>query len=216
MKHHTKYIRFPTSNGIKNEAGFSLVELLVSVAIITLMTITVSTFQKDIFSLNFNLQSNLNVQLDARHLVKVMVAELRKTTQSSTGTYAIELATSTAITFYSDVNNNGSIDKVRYFQSGSSIKKGVIVPTGNPLTYNPVNEVLTTLIGSVVSSSTLPIFQYYPSSYTGTTSPLSSPVNISSIRLVKITVIIDTDPNRSPEPIVVTSQVSLRNLKDNL
>ena len=196
--------------------GVTLVEVLVSVGVIVLITITASTFQKDIFTLNFSLQNNLNAQLDARHLVKVMVAELRKTTQSSTGAYPIELASTTTITFYSDVNNNGSIDKVRYFVSGSTIKKGVITPTGNPLTYNPGSEVLSTLIDSVVSSSTLPVFQYYPSSYTGTTSPLTQPVDVSQVRLVKITVIIDKDPNKSPAPIVVTSSVSLRNLKDNL
>ena len=145
-----------------------------------------------------------------------MVTELRKTTHSSTGTYPIELASSTGITFFTDVNNNGSVDKVRYFLNGTTIQKGVITPTGNPLTYNPTNEVVTTLINSVIASSTLPIFQYYPSSYTGTTSPLTFPVDISAIRFVKITIIIDKDPNRSPIPIIVSSSVSLRNLKDNL
>ncbi len=196
--------------------GITLLEVLISVAILSMMILTASTFQRDVFSLNTNLQSSLNAQLDARHLVKVMVAELRKTIQSSAGAYPIELASSTAVTFYSDVNNNGSIDRVRYFQSGSTIKKGVVTPTGNPLTYNSNNEVVTTLINSVVSSSSLPIFQYYSSSYTGTTSPLTFPITISSVRLVKITVIIDSDPNRSPVPIIVTSSVNLRNLKDNL
>ena len=196
--------------------GITLLEVLISVAILSMMILTASTFQRDVFSLNTNLQSSLNAQLDARHLVKVMVAELRKTIQSSAGAYPIELASSTAVTFYSDVNNNGSIDRVRYFQSGSTIKKGVVTPTGNPLTYNSNNEVVTTLINSVVSSSSLPIFQYYSSSYTGTTSPLTFPITISSVRLVKITVIIDSDPNRSPVPMIVTSSVNLRNLKDNL
>lgn len=200
----------------KNKFGFTLVETLVSLAILMFVVMIASIFQKDIFSLNYTLQAGLNAQLDARHLVKVMVAELRKTTQSSTGAYPIESASSTGVTFYSDVNNNGSIDKVRYFLSGTTIKKGVITPTGNPLTYNSANEVTTTLINSVIASSTLPIFQYYPTTYTGTTSPLSFPVDVPSIRLVKITVIIDQDPNRSPVQIVVTSSVSLRNLKDNL
>ena len=201
---------------LKNEDGLTFAELLISITIMTLIIYVSSTFQKDIFSMNYTLQSSLNAQLDARHLVKVMVAELRKTTQSSTGTYPIELASSTGITFYSDVENNGTIDKVRYFLNGSTISKGVTTPTGNPLTYNPANEVLTTLISSVVASSTNQIFAYYPSTYTGTTSPLSFPVDISSIRLVKITIIIDQDPNRSPTQIIVISSVNLRNLKDNL
>ena len=204
---------FPISNGTR---GFSLVELLISIAIITLMTFIVSTFQKDVFTLNYSLQNSLNAQLDARHLIKIMVAEIRKTTSPSTGAYPIELASSTGVTFYTDVNNNGVIDKVRYFLSNKTIKKGVITPTGSPLTYNPANEVLSTLINDFVASSTLPLFQYYTSNYAGTSSPLTIPVNIPSIRLVKITITIDKDPARSPAQIIVTSSVTLRNLKDNL
>ncbi|TSC70145.1 MAG: Uncharacterized protein CEO12_541 [Parcubacteria group bacterium Gr01-1014_46] len=201
---------------ISYKKGVTLVELIVSVAILSAIMLVVSTFQKDVFSLNTNLQSSLNAQLEARHLIKTIVSELRKTTQSAIGSYPIELASSTGITFYSDVGNNGSIDKVRYYLSGKTIKKGVITPTGNPPVYNAGSEVTTTLLNYVTASSTLPIFQYYLSSYAGTSTPLSIPPNISTIRLIKITVIIDTDPNRSPTPIIATSQVSLRNLKDNL
>jgi prepilin-type N-terminal cleavage/methylation domain-containing protein len=196
--------------------GFSLAEILISVSILAVLAFTVATFQKDVFSLNTNLQSSLNAQLEARHLIKTIISELRKTTTSANGTYPIELASSTGITFYADVGNNGSIDKVRYYLSGKTIKKGVITPTGNPAVYNAGSEVTTTLLNYVVASSTKPIFQYYTSAYAGTTSPLTIPPDISTIRLIKITVIIDTDPNRSPTPIIATSQVNLRNLKDNL
>lgn len=196
--------------------GLSLVEIVISIAILSFLSLAAYSFQKDVFSLNTNLQSSLNAQLEARHLIKTIVSELRKTSQSAIGTYPIELASSTGITFYTDVGNNGSIDKVRYYLSGKTIKKGVITPTGNPAVYNAGSEVTTTLLNYVVASSTKPVFQYYTSSYAGTTSPLTIPPDISTIRLIKITVIIDTDPNRSPTPIVSTSQVSLRNLKDNL
>ncbi len=200
---------------ISTKKGFTVVELIIVLSIMMLLVVVVSTFQKDIFSLNTNVQSNLNAQLDARHLVKVIVTELRKTSQSPLGSYPIELASTTGVTFYTDVGNNGTIDKVRYFLSGSTIRRGVITPSGNPLTYNSGSEVLTTIMDSVVSSSTLPIFQYYSSAYDGTNGALATPVDIASIRLVKINIIIDKDPNREPAPLVVTSNVTLRNLKDN-
>ncbi len=196
-------------------SGFSLAELIISVAIISLISVTIGTFQKDIFSLNTSLSGSLNAQMDARHVVKIMVTELRQASPSSMGAYPLELASSTGITFYSDINHDGLKDKVRYFLSGTTIKKGVIVPTGTPLTYGGV-EKITTIISGFVASTTQPLFQYYPSTYTGTTSPLTQPVDISTVRLVKITAIIDIDPNRSPVPLLVTSQVSIRNLKDNL
>lgn len=196
--------------------GFTIIEVLVSVFIFSVVTYAVTTFQRDVFSLNYSLQGSLSAQLDARHLVKVMITELRKAEPSALGAYPIASASSTAITFFSDIDGNGTTERVRYFVSGSEVRKGVIVPTGNPAVYNVGSETISTLISGFVSSSTLPLFQYYPSTYTGTTSPLTNPVDIPSIRLVKVTVIIDKDPNKSPVLITVTSQVNLRNLKDNL
>lgn len=200
----------------KYKKGVTLVELLVSISILVIVLIVASLFQRDLFFLNSSLQSGLNAQLDTRHLVNVMVTELRKTSPSASGSYPIEFASTTAVTFYSDIDGNGSVKKVRYFLSGSSIKKGVTPPTGNPPVYNAGSESLSTLMDFVISSSTQPIFQYYSSSYDGTSLPLAFPVDVPSIRLIKITVIIDKDPNRSPSQTVVTSNVSLRNLKDNL
>ena len=199
-----------------NSRGFSLAEVVVSVAIVSMLAVTVGTFHRDVFYVNTMAQSSLNAQFDARHVVKTMVAELRKASPSSLGSYPILLASSTALTFYSDLDGNGVKEQVRYFMSGKSLKKGVIVPTGSPLVYNSGNEVVNTLVSDVVSSSTLPMFQYYSSAYDGTTSALVQPVTASSVRLIKINVIIDRDPGRAPSQIVTTSQVTLRNLKDNL
>ncbi len=199
-----------------SKKGFSLVELLVSVAIFALISIAVGTFAKDIFSLNFLMQGNLNAQLDMRHILKVMVTEMREAGPSAMGAYPISLASSTAVTFFSDVDNDGIRDQVRYFLDGKTLKRGVTAPSGTNLVYNMANEKITSLVSNVISSSTLPIFQYYSANYTGTTSPLSFPVDVPSIRLIKITVIINKDPRHSTGYILTSSQVNLRNLKDNL
>ncbi len=200
----------------KNSKGYTLVELLVVVFIFSLITISLSRFTSDIFTLNFFLQGSLNAQIDMRHIVKVMVTDIREAGPSALGAYPIALASTSAMTFYTDADNDGVRDQVRYFISNGSLKRGVTAPSGSPLTYNIANEKLVTLASDIVSSSTLPLFQYYPSSYSGTTSPLSIPVDVPSVRLVKITVIIDKDPNRSPSTIITSSQVNIRNLKDNL
>jgi len=36
------------------------------------------------------------------------------------------------------------------------------------------------------------------------------------VRLVKITIVIDKDPQTPPGPMTLTTQISIRNLKDNL
>lgn len=198
----------------KYNKGFTLTELLVSIFIISILTVIVNKFASDVFVLSNALSSGMSAQFDARHVIKQMVTEIRTASPSGNGSYSIDTAATSTLIFYSDINNNGTIDRVRYFLSGKDLKKGVIAPSGNPVTYTGT-ENISTLITGLVSSSTAPIFQYYPSTYYGTTSPISSPVPQASVRLVKITVIIDKDPTHAPTQIVVTSQVSLRNLKDN-
>jgi prepilin-type N-terminal cleavage/methylation domain-containing protein len=198
-----------------NNSGFTLVELLISIFIISILTVIINTFARDVFYMAYTLSDSMSAQFDTRHIVNTMASELRESAPSSLGAYQLALTSDNAITFYSDTNNDGLEDQVRYFLNGTDLLKGVTVPTGSPLTYNIANEKINTLISGVVASSTQPIFQYYPSTYIGTGSPLVQPVNIANISFVRITVIIDKNTNHSPSQVVVTSGVSLRNLKNN-
>jgi len=189
-------------------------EVLVTIFIVALIGITVLTFQKDIFSLNTLLSTSLAAQDEARKALKIITAEIRPLSPSSVGAYPIAEANPTSFIFYSDIDNDQFKERVRYFLSGTTLKKGVIKPSGTPLTYNPANETISEIIHDITSGTTL-IFDYYDNNYDGTTSPLTQPVDMSAIRLIKITVVIDKNPNKYPGPITLTTQVSMRNLKDN-
>jgi Flp pilus assembly protein TadG len=81
--------------------------------------------------------------------------------------------------------------------------------------YNTNNESRKILVTGVRNGPNYPIFEYFSSSYAGTSSAMTYPIDIKSIRLVKINITIDSDINKSPIPITYTSQTALRNLKDN-
>lgn len=193
--------------------GFTLTEMLITVFIITLIGIAVISFQIDLFSLNRISSDNLNSQTDARKALKTMVTELRSMSPSNNGSYAISLAGTSSITFYVDIDNDSNKEQIRYFQDGVNLKKGIIKPVNN--VYNSTNETITILV-SDLANGTSSIFYYYDKNYNGETAPLTYPLNIPSIRLVKINILIDKDITRLPTSINVTTQVSLRNLKDNL
>lgn len=203
-------------NHLNKRKGFTLGELLISIFIFSILVVTVSTFQKDIFMLNRVISNNLSAQLELRRITKVMVSELRKASPSSVGSYPISLANQSELTFYSDISGDGLKERIRYFLNDGKLKKGITSPSGNPLVYPVSDGNVVILMSDVVSSSTLPIFQYYSNSYNGNSSPMSYPISVTDIRLIKITVIIDKDPNLPPKEIIGTSQVNLRNLKDNL
>jgi prepilin-type N-terminal cleavage/methylation domain-containing protein len=200
---------------IFNNRGFNLVEIVVVVAITSVIFLAVFNFGQGIFSFNSNAQANLSAQSDARRVLKNIVKELRSTSPSSLGSYPISLAGTSALTFF--VNLDGDIykEQVRYFLQGKELKRGVIKPSGSPLIYNPANEQVSILVRDINNGVT-PIFEYFDSNYTGTSTPLIQPVQITKVRLIRITLKIEKDPNKSPGPIIVESQVFLRNLKDNL
>ncbi|MCX6752667.1 MAG: type II secretion system protein [Candidatus Nomurabacteria bacterium] len=194
------------------QRGFTLIETLVAVSIFVLIVLVLTLFSRNIWIYNSFVYTELGSVNAGRTALKTMAAEIRTASSGSNGGYAINLASATSFTFYSDIYDDGLKERVRYFLNGTNLQKGVIKPTGSPLGYTG-SEVVTTLVPNVTNST---IFEYYDEDYDGTTPALSSTADVSPIRLVKITITTDTDPNRAPAPITFTTQVSLRNIKGNL
>jgi prepilin-type N-terminal cleavage/methylation domain-containing protein len=195
--------------------GFTLTEIIVVVAISSVIFLAVFSFGNDIFSFNSEAQKNLSAQSDGRRVLKNMVKELRSTSPSSLGSYPIALASPTALTFFSNIDDDDYKEQIRYFLDGRELKRGVTKPSGTPLAYNPGNEQVMILVRDI-NNGAAPIFDYFDSNYAGTTTPLTQPVQVTKIRLVRMTLKIERDPNKSSGPVMVESQVFLRNLKDNL
>lgn len=192
-----------------------MAEIVIVVAIAAAIFMAVFNFGQSIFSFNSNAQKNLSAQSDGRRVLKNIVKELRSTSPSSLGSYSITQAGTSTLTFFVNLDSDAYKEQVRYFLSGNELKKGVIKPSGSPLTYNPTNEQVIILVRDINNGNT-PIFEYFDANYAGTSTPLTQPVQVTKIRMVRIILKIEKDPNKSLGPIIVTSQVFLRNLKDNL
>ncbi len=202
---------------IKNfdKKGFSLAEIIVVTAITGAIFLAVFNFGQNIFFFNSEAQKNLNAQSGARRVLKTLVKELRSASPSSLGAYPVVLASSTSLIFFSNIDDDVYKEQIRYFLQGNELKRGLTKPSGSPLSYNPANEQIVSLI-SDVNNGVTPIFEYFDANYAGTSTPLIQPVQATLVRLVRITVKIEKDPTRSLGPLITESQVFLRNLKDNL
>lgn len=200
----------------KNNKGFSLAEIVIVVGILGMIMMTVGAFQRDIFVNTKFAQDSLSTTQDSRNILRMMVRELRTSSAGNDGSYPLITAATSTLSFYSDVDADGLKDKVRYYVATTTLIKGLIKPTGSPLTYVAGNEVFSILAYNLKNSSSTPLFEYYDNTYAGTSSPLTQPLVISNVRLVKINLMVDVDPNKSPNVRTYTSQVNLRNLKDNL
>lgn len=201
---------------IKNnsQAGFSLIELIAAISILVMMLAAVWVFILRGYEFQeLELQQIVN-QEEARKAIETMAKEIREADQADNGAYAIDTATATTFIFYSDIDNDDNREKVEYRLEGTEIIKEVYEPSEFPVTYPSEGE--ETVVAQNIQNEAVNIFNYYDGSYTGSEDPLAFPVNITNIRLVQITVIIDNNPNREPDAFTLSTDVQIRNLKDNL
>lgn len=198
--------------------GLTVVEVIFAVVISTVVGFAIIVFVKDVIRLNYSAQASMTAMLEGRKILGVMVSELRSTIPSALGAYPIESASTSTIVFFADVNSDDVADRVRYFldQETMSIRRGVVLAEGDPPAYNLGTESLSFLVTSVFNGTSTPFLEYYDGNYNGGTSALSLPINIPAVRLIKVSVRVEKDPNRAPEMTTITSEAALRNLKDNL
>lgn len=196
--------------------GFTLIEVITTIAIFVVIMIAVSAFQYNVLNYNRIGTVALTNAQEVESLLKTMAKEIRSMESGSDGSYAISAAATTSLTFFADVDSDGNKEKVRYYIATTTIYRGIIKPTGSPASYIQGNETTKTLVTGIRNSPSTPIFDYFDSMYAGTSTPMTYPLNLTSIRLVKVTLTIDTDPNKAPVLRTYTTQVGLRNLKDNL
>ncbi|MEO8637882.1 MAG: prepilin-type N-terminal cleavage/methylation domain-containing protein [Candidatus Taylorbacteria bacterium] len=196
--------------------GFTLIEVLVTIAILLIIAVPIAYFQRDVLVNNRTSDESLQSIAAARVIVRTMVKELRGVAPGNDGSYAVQQAATSSIIFYSDTNDDGLKEKIRYYRSGTTLMKGTIKPTGSPLVYVQGNETTSVLMYNIRNAPSAPLFEYFDSTYDGTNPPLAQPVAVAQVRLLKISLSIDSNPNSLPPAELYTSQVMFRNLKDNL
>jgi type II secretory pathway pseudopilin PulG len=195
----------------KNQLGITLVELLVALSVFVVASIIIWSFINNSYRLqNFTFEQSSAIT-EARRGIETMVKELREALPGDNGSYPIELANPQELIFYADFDRDNAIEKVHYWLDGNDFKKGVIEASGNPLTYNPANEEIKT-ISRYVRNGTSTIFTYRNSEYT----ELTTPADPNDITLVNAFLTINVYEERAPFSYELESDVTLRNLKENL
>lgn len=192
--------------------GFTLIEIIVVIGIISVIGTIVYQFVIQGNNIFIQTRDQALAQDTLRKVMDSLAKELREAQSADNGAYLIEQAGEQSIIFYSDIDNDGKRERLRYFQNGLNFQKGIIEPIGTQ--YPQGNEVITTIVSDI--RNTGPIFTYYTENYTGTELPLPQPVDIAQIRLVHLQFIVDIDPLKPPDPITIETSVMIRNLKTNL
>ena len=198
--------------------GFTLVELLVVIGIITVVGVSLSTVLTAGLKQQFFLNGHNESVEDARKAMRKMVAEIRETQDSDNGAYAVAKGDAYELIFYSDIDTDIGVERVRYISDNSGLKKGVVEPSGaNPVVYNLGSETITLLSPHVVNSEDgIPLFKYYTKDYPTVATPLATPVNIDQVSLINFVTRVKSESGGGSITSTLSSFVQPRNLKKNL
>ncbi len=195
-----------------HDNGFTLIEMIITLAILVIMTGVIVTF----FIFLYHEQAADIIRIRriniASHAIKIMSSEIRKMSRAEDGSYTIESASGQTLIFYSDVDNDGLTEKIEYSLSGTNLERKIIEPTGDPYEYTSAETV--TVTARDIRNGTDPIFKYYDESYTGSEASLGDPVNVTAIKLIEISLDINSDNNYLTQPFHIETKIHPRNLKE--
>lgn len=202
---------------LNSSAGFTLIESVVSVALITLIMGAISGFICWGYE-TYNVAFKQNqATRKANFGIEVMVKEIREARGGDDGSYLIEKADDNEIIFYSNVDGDDDTEKVRYFLQGSSFKREVVNPSGWPIDYPEGEEHKNTIVLSeyVRNDAATPVFTYYNGDWPGddVNNPLSSSGRISGTRLIHVYLTVNVDTNDISNGFELESDAQIRNLK---
>ena len=196
-----------------NVRGFTLIEILVASAIMVILAVAFLGIQYILSENQTSAWRNYLSIENANGAVSVLAKELRSATVSEIGSYPLEVANDQEIIFYSDCDYDGEVERIRYTLSGTILIKGVVEPTGDPLTYDSGGEKQKN-VTEIVRNSTYPVFYYYNSGWPTDTAnnPLALANRISDTRQVKIDLRTNPDPNDPSFDYILESDVKIRML----
>lgn len=199
-------------NTTARAGGFTLIETIAVIAITSLVFAAVSWAIISFYRANGYIIHQAYAVDSARKGIEVMTREIREAAYSDTGAYPIVSADSSEFIFYSDIDRDSSIERVRYFLDGSDFKRGVIKASGDPLIYDPANETISVLSEYVRNTQSQPVFTFYDSSG----NEVAGSGNVADITLVGTRLVVNAVEGRAPEEFTLRSTAQIRNLKTNL
>ncbi len=200
-----------------HQLGFTLIELLISIVIFIVISLGLVALSSSILT-SSNKQSGLLADSDqARKLSMSIMNELRNAQVSSTGGYPLATAESQNLIFYSNIDSDTVVERVRYFVQNGKLYKGVLKPSGSPLVYNTGNE-KTFVVQDNLANGINPVFYYYDQNYDGSTNTfLTQPVNVTVVSFIKLDLkVFNKAGVVNNNYYTVTASGSIRNLKQNL
>jgi type II secretory pathway pseudopilin PulG len=189
--------------------GFTLVETVVVVSLTTLVGLGLLAMITFFYRSNaFLLEATSAVDSASRGLNEALES-LREASYAEDGTYPLASAATSSVTFYGDMDDDASVERVRLYLSGYVLYRGVTNAGGNPPSYAGQTESVETIATWVKNANATPVFRYFDDDGL----ELTGTIDISRVRSVRTRLDVDINPQRAPNILILEGAATLRNLR---
>ncbi|HEY4502500.1 MAG TPA: prepilin-type N-terminal cleavage/methylation domain-containing protein [Candidatus Paceibacterota bacterium] len=193
--------------------GFTLIEMILVVGISSLVLGTIVSSVLYFYRTNAHAVEQVYAIEGARKGIEYLVRDLREATYADDGSYPFIAISDSEVFFYSDVDRDDSVERIRYRLVSGVLEKGVTKAHGNPATYSDVDELFSVISTSVRNEeNNVPIFSYFDAGGTA----IADFNNVTDVVFISVNLIININPARLPEDFTLRSSATIRNLKTNL
>ncbi len=197
------------SEVFKRSRAIGAIETIVYIAVFSMILTAISMTMLSVYRSQDFALSSASAMVDMRRALELALSNIKEASFSDAGAYPVKSMADNEFVFYSDIDNDGKIEQVRFFVDDGIFKRGTIKSSGIPPTYDNTNEELRPIAWHVKNADhAIPIFQYFDKDE----QQITDFSKILDLRFVSIRLLIDTDPNRPPEYYDFRSNATLRNI----
>lgn len=147
----------------------------------------------------------------AQRGMEKMIRVLREAAYASNGAYPIVSIAAHDIVFYADSDNDAFIERLHYSVVSTNLREGLLDPTGDPPVYtgSESTATLSDFVHNLDVGNGTTTFAYYDKNGT----LITDYSKVADVRFVTVNIIVNVDPVRLPNQIMLRSSAALRNLK---
>ncbi len=189
--------------------GMTLIEASVWVAITLSAMLAITTSVQYFYRTNSYTVEQAAAITSAQRGIEGMVKTIREASYASDGAYPIISLATSSMSFYADIDDDPFIERLRFFIQGGALYRGLIDPSGDPPVYTNPETIsqLSEYVRNVEQATD--VFKYYDLNG----NLMTDLSDITELRFVETTVIVNINPNRMPNQFTLRSTAALRNLR---
>lgn len=200
----------------RNNTGFTLIEISIATGLLAILIGVVSSYWYYVTQ-NYEFSMSEYQLVDrANQTVRQIASEVRQAREAMNGAYPLAQLDDNQLVFYADINGDGSVERCRYYVLNGSLKRGVVVASGNPPDYDLSTEKITTVVDGIDETQT-PLFTYYNGNWPGdaTNNPVPLLLRPLETRIITVMIPVIIHDSNGTHTYKTSSTIQIRNLKNN-